>query len=317
MTDSAIPHPAGSVAAVIVAYFPGPDLTALIADLRPQVQRLFVIDNSGPDRIDGIPGPPAGLVVHNPRNVGIAAALNQGLHLARAAGCRWLLTLDQDVSAGPDLVARLVQTAENHPQAERLAMVAANLGDAELGIRARFLRRRFGPLFERASCRGDRLDDVALAVSAGSLYRVDVMEKLGGFREDYFIDYVDTEYCLRALEAGYRIAVACHARLNHRLGDRRRARLAGLDFFPTHHPPVRWYYIARNRVPTVRAYARRFPFWFTYDLAASAYGLMRMLLFEGDRRRKLQAVWLGTRDGLRGRMGEAPPDPALAEARPR
>jgi rhamnosyltransferase len=291
------------VAAVVVAYFPDAGLAGRFAGLAPQVDRLFLIDNGGPSEPQALPG---WTVVRNPANLGVGAALNQGMQLALAAECGWLLTLDQDTSPAADLVARLLQVVREHQDRVHLAIVASTVEDPEVGVHARFLRRRFGPVFERAECHGDRLDDVTLAISAGSLHRLDVLARLGGFREDFFIDYVDSEYCLRAKAAGYRIAVACRARLGHKLGSRRRAALAGLVFFPTNHPPQRWYYIARNRVPMIRLYARRFAFWLTYDLVAGAYALIRMLLFETNRRRKLQALALGTLDGLRGRMGPAP-----------
>ena len=303
--------PSPSVAAAIVAFQPGSDLSTVIDSVVPQVAKVFLIDNGGlaPRAPD-----PAVMIIRNPHNLGVAAALNQALAPARAAGCDWLLALDQDVRPAPDMVDRLIETVHDHATPQRLAIVASNLGDAELGIRARFLRRRAGPFFQRAECRGERLDSVAIAVSAGSLYRLDVLAQLGGFREDFFIDYVDTEYCLRVLAAGYRIAVACRARLDHRLGDRRRVRLGPATFFPTHHSPQRWYYIARNRVPMIRLYAGRFPFWLTYDLIAGGYGLLRMLVLEGGRRRKLAALILGTRDGLRRRMGPAPAYPILEQA---
>ena len=293
----------GRVAAAVVTFFPDAGLAGRFAGLATQVDRMVLIDNGGPAELPALPG---WTVVRNQVNLGVAAALNQGMQLALAAECDWLLTLDQDAFPAGDLVACLLQAVWDHPEGARLAIVASRIEDAQVGIRARFLRRRFGPVFERAECRGDRLDDVALAISAGSLYRLDILSKLGGFREDFFIDYVDSEYCLRAQAAGYRVSVACRARVDHKLGSRRRATRAGLVFYPTNHPPQRWYYIARNRIPMIRLYARRFTFWLTYDLVAAAYSLTRMLLFETNRRRKLRALFLGTLDGLRGRLGPAP-----------
>jgi len=100
--------------------------------------------------------------------------------------------------------------------------------------------------------------------------------------------------------------VACRAHLEHRLGDRREASLAGLSMMPTFHSPARWYYMGRNRIPMIRMYAWRFPHWFTYEVVASIHGLLRMLLFEDRRREKLLAVMKGTFDGLLGRLGPGP-----------
>ncbi|MBE3041888.1 hypothetical protein IMZ48_04760, partial [Candidatus Bathyarchaeota archaeon] len=161
-------------------------------------------------------------------------------------------------------------------------------------------------LYERVRCRGDRLDDVSIVITSGSLLRASAFQALGGFREDFFIDYVDTEYCLRALSRGYRIVVACNAKLEHRLGDRTREQRGPFVLYPTGHSPTRWYYISRNRIPMLRMYALRFPHWLTFEIAASAFWLLRMLIAEDLRAEKVRAVLRGTWDGLRGRMGPMP-----------
>lgn len=46
-----------------------------------------------------------------------------------------------------------------------------------------------------------------------------------------------------------------------------------------------------------------FPHWFSYDLVASAFITVRMLLAETQRGAKIRAILRGTLDGLAGRMG--------------
>jgi hypothetical protein len=43
-----------------------------------------------------------------------------------------------------------------------------------------------------------------------------------------------------------------------------------------------------------------------YEIIASLYTIMRMLLFETQKVVKLRALFLGTLDGIRGRLGKAP-----------
>ncbi len=147
------------------------------------------------------------------------------------------------------------------------------------------------------------MDDVTIVITSGALTNLQVWEKLGGFRDDFFIDYVDTEYCLRAKRAGYKILVSAGAKLYHRLGDKREVKRLGLTLKPTFHSPLRLYYVARNRVPMVREYALEFPHWFLFDVVAGAYNTLRILLTEDKRLQKLGATVQGTWDGLLGRMG--------------
>jgi rhamnosyltransferase len=150
------------------------------------------------------------------------------------------------------------------------------------------------------------LEDITYVITSGSLFNLEAYKDIGPFRDDFFIDYVDTEYCLRARRCEYRILVACEARLEHRQGERQKRALAGSDHYPTFHPPVRWYYSSRNRIAMLHLYAFRFPHWLTYEIVASLYTMMKLILFEPQKLAKLRAFLLGTLDGLRGRMGKAP-----------
>jgi hypothetical protein len=53
----------------------------------------------------------------------------------------------------------------------------------------------------------------------------------------------------------------------------------------------------------LRHYAARFPYWGTYDLMAGFYFLLKLLLFEDKKIKKILAAILGVCDGLLGRMG--------------
>jgi rhamnosyltransferase len=81
----------------------------------------------------------------------------------------------------------------------------------------------------------------------------------------------------------------------------------GHAFYPTHHFPLRHYYIARNRVLMLRRHGLRFPHWMFFDLAAAGLWLFRVLAFEQAKAAKLKAMALGTWDGLRGRSGPCGP----------
>ena len=291
------------VFAVVVAHNADRDFLRRLKKTAEQVSRVVVVDNAS---ISAGPLPSWVHLFRNSSNLGIGRALNQGFEIARREGARWVVALDQDSLPGDEMVPALLQAFENHPRRDELAIVAPRLTGGDVAVDARYVRRVGPGLFRRVPCSSDVVDDVTFAITSGSLLNLDACKQIGPFREDFFIDYVDTEYCLRAQMHGYRIAVACKAVLHHRLGARRHASLVGLDFYPTFHSPERWYYMGRNRIPMIRMYAWRFPHWFTYEAVASIHGFLRMLAFEDRRREKLIAVWKGTIDGLLGRLGPGP-----------
>ncbi len=294
------------VCALVVTYNPPSTLESTLKRTAAQVSRILVIDNGShaPSLGTVLPKPPPKVtVLAGEENLGLAAALNRGFQWALDRGFRYVLTLDQDSRPEAGMVSALLRVYNCHPLSEKIAVVAPRVVDPELRIEARFLRPGGRVGFRWTPCRNQWLDDVSVVITSGSLYQLSVYRELGGFREDFFIDYVDTEYCLRARCAGYLVVASCKARLEHRLGNRQRRALLGWTVYPTFHPPQRWYYIARNRIPMLREYGLRVPHWLVYELVATVYTTLRMLLFEDRRLAKLRAIACGTLDGILGRMG--------------
>jgi rhamnosyltransferase len=109
--------PVDSVCAVVVAYFPDEAFGARLRGLLPQVARVVVVDNTPEEdaarKLDSaLHGLPQVHVISNRANLGISAALNQGLHHAVNAGCKWALTLDQDTQCFPDMVNTLLGVSQ-------------------------------------------------------------------------------------------------------------------------------------------------------------------------------------------------------------
>jgi rhamnosyltransferase len=125
----------------------------------------------------------------------------------------------------------------------------------------------------------------------------------GGFWEDLFIDLVDFEYCLRAKRCGLRILVSPAAKLEHRLGSRRRVSLFGIRVTALFHSPQRVYYIWRNRIAVLKRHALAVPHWLLYELVSTPVWALRILALEPRRWSKAMAMVWGTIDGLLGRLG--------------
>lgn len=297
------------VCAVVVTFNPGAEFPARISSIEAQVDSILVIDNASGSRgqaiLNQLKPSKEFSIIRNARNLGIGAALNAGMAGARTLGFQWALALDQDSVPEPNMVAELSKAMRAQAEIETLAIIAPQTIDSVSRRPAAFLRPRFGPFYRRSICVGHTME-VTSAISSGSLVNLKVHEKLGGLREDYFMDYVDIEYCLRAQMNGFRVLAACGARLNHQLGKRSEVKLGPFRLFPTHHPPSRWYTISRNRIAAWQVYALRFPHWLSYEIVASAFITSRMLFAEHGRRQKVGAILAGIHDGLRGQMGQPP-----------
>jgi rhamnosyltransferase len=296
----------------VVTHNPPAEFSSNLRALLEQLLPLLVVDNgSGPETRRLLEREaqlhPSLQVQFNDSNLGIAAALNQGFRWALAQGYERIISFDQDSQPAPNMVAELLQAYDSHPRRERIAILAPQIQDSVTGGRITYLKKRGMFSMQRVACQAEILDDVLLVITSGSLNNLAAYQELGGFREDFFIDYVDTEYCLRAAQHGYKIVVACKAVLHHRLGGQQRKQIGALTLRPTFHSSLRWYYINRNRIAMLGMYAFKTPYWALYDVMVGGYAFLKMLLYEDQKLKKILAVAMGIIDGLFRRMGPITP----------
>ena len=298
--------------ALIVTYNPPAGFEDHLEKLFAEFQQIVLVDNgSSPEfqqvlKMQASRWGTALVLLINPQNLGVAAALNQGFDWAIRHGYEYIVGLDQDSLPVPGMVEEIQSVYKTFTRQDEIAIVAPMVTDPGAGIIARYLRPKYHLFFERKGCTDRILEDISIVITSGSMYNLKTYERVGPFRNDFFIDYVDTEYCLRIKKQGFDIIVACNARLQHRLGNQQRFRVGPLEIRPTFHSIIRWYYISRNRIPMIREYGIRFPHWLLYELVINSYGFLRMLCFEDHKLGKILAVILGGLDGLAGRSGEIP-----------
>jgi rhamnosyltransferase len=298
--------------ALIITYNPPSGFEHHLEQLFVEFERLILVDNGSSPAAQKMLQDQVELrrdalvLLLNPTNLGVAAALNQGFAWAIQRGFDFIVTLDQDSLPAPGMNETLLNSFEHHPNRRKLAVLAPTIVEELLPHPARYIRSKAHFLFERVTCEKSFLRNVSFAITSGSLYNLTYYQDIGPFRDDFFIDYVDTEYCLRAIARGYEISIACDARLIHHLGKRQKKHFLGREQYPTFHAPFRWYYISRNRVPMLRIYAFHLPHWFFYEIAITLTSFTRMMLFETQRTTKIRAFLIGTLDGLLGKMGEMP-----------
>ncbi|MGB2895620.1 MAG: glycosyltransferase family 2 protein [Anaerolineales bacterium] len=307
-----------NIGAVVVTHQPGQGLESVLRSIVGHVGEVIVVDNDSQqeikDWLQSLTADVGCTLLLNEQNLGVAAGLNQGIRFVADHGCAWALMLDQDSKPTPDMIEELCQGYSRLINPDETAILAPRIIDASTGRMAPFLTRSRGFLFRRVACSNAVIEDITTAITSGTLLRIAAFNALDGYREDFFIDYVDTEFCLRLQVHGWRLAATCSASIDHHLGKRTRTKIGTVQVYPTHHSPLRWYTIGRNRVQMLKTYAFRFPHWLVYEIVASAFITLRMLLTEEERSAKLRSSFQGTWDGLRGRMGP-PPQETLVPGR--
>lgn len=238
------------------------------------------------------------IVNHN--TGGLAGAYNRAIEWLQAAypglDCVVFLDEDSDVGAlGPFLkdpeVKQLLASSST-------AVVAPVPRDLATGLRSK--RMQFvNPWFLRYLPRDCmKLEEVAFVINSMSVWRMQALRRLGTHDEGLAIDHVDTDYCLRARRAGLR--VYCHGKYSfgHRIGQRQRFSLMGVQMQAGGHNPGRRHMIGRNTIWLARRSFLHEPGFTALCVLRLVYEAVGIVMAEDRRGAKLLALVTGAVSGL-------------------
>lgn len=275
-----------SLIGTVVLYHPDRSVLHNIDSYLDHLDLLIAVDNSEhkrPEIIEILQNNPKIRYVDNHGNQGIAHALNVGASTAAGMGYRWLLTMDQDSAATEGMIEELLRYLGDH-----------------VSIVAPFHANAYFP----QSPSPDPFSPVLTTMTSGNLLNLQIHQKLGGFLEELFIDYVDNEYCLRSNLRGYAVIQANRAVLHHNLGDLRRHRFLWKRFFSTNHSPIRRYYAFRNRLKIIELYHKAFPQSCNFEKSRFFVDVIIVALYEKQKFAKFKMMVRGCLDYRRNRFGK-------------
>jgi rhamnosyltransferase len=284
-------EPGGSphrLAAVVTAYHPDERLAAVVEAALESCSTVVVADNTpgeAPSLADKIANPRV-RVLRSGHNRGLAGALNLGLDQV-PEDVDAVLFLDQDSVLPPELVAGL----HAHLEDPSIGGVGPTPVDAETGGR-----------YERGADRHAALGDRPSIITSGMLVRRSCLERVPRFREDFFVDCVDSDFCLRVRRSGSRVVRDAALVLPHSIGSSRDHRLGPLTVRVLHYPAWRHYWIARNGLVLTREFGTAERSFALTNALFMARWLVVTALFDGRRRASVPAVLQGLLHGLTGRV---------------
>ena len=294
------------VCAITVAYHPDAEFPTRSERILREVGALVIVDNGSGDTelemLRELASNPLITLISNIDNVGVARALNIGIEQATKLGFKWALLLDQDSCIDDDMVQTLIAAGAAYPDRDRLGVIGSGYRDVN------------SPLQEQKDeIVGDNWEEVASVITSGSLIPLKAHAAVGAFREEFFIDHVDTEYCFRARAKGYRIIRTRKAIMSHSIGAISRHEVLGIKKWTFNHAADRRYYIARNDTVMLREFGHYiFGLWALKSLGRCVRLCKRIALYEEMKTPKIIAVAQGWWDGVRGHMGPRPQDLARA-----
>lgn len=177
--------------------------TLFKSDIPRNQFQMIVYDNS-PERQD-IPKEYADLLMykHDSRNLGIATAYNYAWRTAKKNNSEWLLLLDHDTELTQSYID-VMFSLEGVDRAQ-IATVVPKVTCNEVMISPVF-SGTLQPLKDIRPGTGMQETPI-MAINSGSVVNMEFLNRIGGFNEEFPLDFLDHWLFYKVYEQGYKVLV--------------------------------------------------------------------------------------------------------------
>lgn len=160
-------------------------------------------------------------IIENGKNLGYAEGNNVGIRYALEHGADYVLVQNNDTIVAPDFLDQLVRVAEQHPRAAFVGPLVYHHSEPTVVQSAGGLLTNTWRAYHRGQNEDDRgqyrtVDAVRWVTGCSILGRASVLGKIGLLDPEFFIYSEETDWCLRAGEAGYEILFVPQAKIWHK-----------------------------------------------------------------------------------------------------
>ena len=268
---------------------------------------VVVVDNDSKGNDVQVLGERYGDYIHlvkNDKNYGAGGGNNAGIRYALTnSNSDYVLLLNNDVVVDPEFLTEMVEVAETDPA---IAIAGAKIYCYHEPNRVQYVwgklalwrgqvittPRVITELLEGKEIdRGqyDSIKEVDALLFFCVLIKRSAIEKIGLFDEGQFFAWEDTDYCIRAARAGYKIVYVPKAKVWHKGGG-----------WSVSSPDLRNYYSVRGNFRLMKLHATR---WQYYSFLIYFFGVHLWLataycLIWLRQPRALISFFKGVRDGL-------------------
>jgi GT2 family glycosyltransferase len=235
-------------------------------------------------------------------NLGFAEGNNVGLRHALTHGADYVLLLNNDTEVSPDCISLLVGAVEATPQAGVAGPTIYYFDRREIiwsaggAIDWRRGDSHMMGLDELDKGQYDAIREVDFVTGCALLIRRDVIEDVGMLDTRFFMYYEETEWCVRAARARYKILHVPQAHVWHKIVPAQQAMSPRIQ-----------YYMTRNRLLFLRSTRAGVRAWYHTLLAED---LRRLIIWtvqpwRRERRLRRNITIKALFDFLVGRTGPA------------
>ena len=280
-------------------------LKSLYKSSYPRYEVIVVDNASGDGTVESVRSAfPDTKIVASKKNSGLAGGRNEGQK--QAAG-DYLVFLDSDVVVDAEFLKEMVSLAQSDKKTGVIVPKIYFWDEPHLiwyaGARVNLLTSMVRHVGTGQADRG-QYDDVGKTTHGPTAFFTtkDVIRRLGGHDEIFFMSYADTDFAFRAKAAGFSVLYNPRAKAWHKVSRIEAATtVRGLGLTA----PWRAYYYARNRVIFMKRHAPALNFiiflliFNQVLLLCYSYRIIRA----GGDSRSLKMYWSGWADGFKYLFG--------------
>lgn len=278
------------IAACVILYNPGESVIENIQSYIEHVDKLYLIDNTESASLNfqkTCNSLPKTIIVHDSSNEGIAKRLNQACQLALQDGFDYLLTMDQDSFFDESIVKKYFECIQQYLLKEKVAM--------------------FGVNYEQEIFNADcNCNMVKVLITSGSVINLNNYKNIGGFDENLFIDFVDTDYCFKSILKGCELVQFSNIYMHHEIGTTTQHRSLKNMKLSTRsiHSSIRLYYMTRNFLYLQNKYREHFKQEFSIHKKDLLNRIKNKLIYKSYRLQTLKMLIKAYIDYKKNKMGK-------------
>lgn len=210
-------------------------------------------------------------------NKGIATATNNAISYLLERGYEWAIIFDQDSYVEMNIIDKYFGVMEN-------------LKDDKIII--------YSPIyvFDRRKIKHVKeISELKYVMQSANLVNLKLVKKIGMLKDNFFIDMVDYEFCLRARKKGYKIVQCGNAKIKHSPGITRISPILKIKY--GYCNKIRIYYQARNLLWTFKEYHN-----FSM-LGILFYKFIKIVFFFDNKKEYLKYYFKGISDCQKNKFG--------------
>jgi rhamnosyltransferase len=266
------------ICGVVVLYNPSRDINIKISSYIDKIDKLFVIDNSCIDNSNLLLKDDRIVYIPNFENLGISKALNIAASIAFDEKYDWILTMDQDSCFEDDNLDKLINYSKECDY-------------SKVGIISPWHKTKAN------SAKPNKLIEEKIEVmTSGNLVNLKAWKKVSGWKDWFFIDNVDIEFCMNLNVNQYKVIRLNSSELDHNLGDISIKKVLRRKFVCSNHNYIRQYYMVRNLYYLKDMYYNYYPDYINYMIRGMRGRARNIIVWEKDKYRKIRNMIRGYRD---------------------